>query len=178
VWLRCADRRPLLSSDRWNRVLAERIDEALGRRELDLAAFVFLPACARLVVVQRGVRVSLPRLVYVMKRTFSQWVRKDLHRGDDPLRRTLTVRDASGLYRFRFWEPGPAEVRALDAPGALLETIEALHASPVEAGLCATPGQWKWSSWRHYHLPGQPRDPDLPRVCALPHALSPASATD
>jgi hypothetical protein len=174
---RCAAEKPLLDNKRWKRALAERIEEALERRELKLAAFVFLPDCVRLVVVQQGAHVNLPRLIYVIKRTFARWVRDELRQSGDTLLRELTVRENPGSYRFRFWEPGPGQLRELREATAVAEVIEAVHASPVSAGLCETPDQWKWSSWRQYHRPGHSPDPDLPRVHALPSAMpSPAAA--
>jgi REP element-mobilizing transposase RayT len=174
----CAGRKPLLTNDRWNRVLAESIDQAFQRRGLGLAAFAFLPNCARLVAVAHEGDVNIPRLLFVVKRTFAQWVRRDMSRSDHPLRKQLTVRDVPGHYRFRFWEPGPGEIHQLDTPAALVEAIKAVHASPVRAGSCETPDKWRWSSWRRYHLPLQPPDPDLPKIQTLPYALSPASTPD
>ena len=112
----CAGRKPLLDNDRWNRALAEGIDAAFQRRGLRLAAFAFLPNCVRLVAVEHEAGVNIPRLLYAVKRTFARWVRGDLSRSDHPLRKQLTVRDVPGRYRFRFWEPGPGEIRELDTP--------------------------------------------------------------
>jgi hypothetical protein len=128
--------------------------------------------------VQGDVDADLPRLLYVIKRAFTRWVKAELGRTAPMLRKRLTVQDVPGRYRFRFWEPGPGEIRELNTATALSEAIDAVHASPVEAGLCEAPAQWKWSSWRRYQLPAQPSDRDLPRIQPVTDALSPAPSSD
>lgn len=172
----CARHEPLLRDDHWNRVLAKSIDAALARHKISLAAFVFLPDCVRLVVVQNGASVNLPRLLYVVKRAFARWIRHELSCDDRALRKRLTVRDGPGRYRFRFWESGPGEVRELKTAADLSEAIDAVHAGPVEAGLCETPERWRWSSWRHYHDSAEPREPGVPRVQPVTDALSQAAS--
>ena len=65
---------------------------------------------------------------------------------------------------FRFWQEGGGYDRNLRTPDAVVTAAEYVHNNPVKRGLCATPADWKWSSWKHYFRPDAAADPDLPTV--------------
>ncbi|MFQ5805984.1 MAG: transposase [Phycisphaerae bacterium] len=162
----CFQHMPLLTNDQWNGMLSAGIERAIERHDFGLVAFVFMPEHVHLLVTQRRPAESIPRLLYMMKRTFSHWVKQELHMSEHPLLRQLTIREKPGRYIFRFWEPGPGRIRALASPAALIAAIDTIHANPVRRGLCDAPDQWRWSSWRQHHLPTQPPDRDLLRIRA------------
>jgi putative transposase len=163
----CRRRLPLLTSDRWNRMLARTVNRALGQHGFELTAFVFMPERVHLLVVQRKWSASIARMLCTLKRTFAREIRRELEASDRCLLQQLTVREGPGKYAYRFWETGPGHVCDLTSPALLSEVIDAIHATPVAAGLCELPGDWKWSSWRHQHLPATAPDPDLPHVRTL-----------
>ena len=47
-------------------------------------------------------------------------------------------------------------------------SIDYIHNNPVARKLCKRAIDWKWSSARHYLLPGAALDPDLPPITPLP----------
>jgi len=171
----CYERLPLLDCDEWRGRLAASTDTTLERYGIDLLAFAFLPDGVRLVISRPSKPVDYSRLLYFMKRRFSQDIKLKLRQKSRDLFKRLIIREGPGRYVFRFWQPGPGLVRELATPLELAATIEAVHAGPVERGLCHAPAEWKWSSWAHYHLPGVPSDGSLPRVrpvhVGVPHGV-------
>jgi putative transposase len=98
-----------------------------------------------------------------VKRPFSYRVKQDLLQRGDPLLQKLTIRERPGKVTFRFWQEGPGYDRNLISSESVLSSVEYFHMNPVKRGLCSSPADWKWSSWRHYHLP-EISDRDLPRI--------------
>ncbi len=74
------------------------------------------------------------------------------------------MRERPGKLTFRFWQEGPGHDRNINRPEAMIECIDYVHANPVRRGLCALPGEWRWSSWRQYHEPDASEDPRVPRI--------------
>lgn len=171
---RCSDGLPLLNDGVRNRMLSASIERAVKRHDCELLAFVYLPDRVRLVVAPRRPDVNVLRLLYMIKRTFSHWVKGELRSVNRPLFRKLTRREGPGRYAFRFWEVGPGDVDALRSPEAVADAVDAVHEAPVGAGLCDAPSQWEWSSWRQYRLCAGPSERDLPRISAAPLPLSSA----
>lgn len=151
ITLNCRERRPLLRSDEARRTLAAAIDRGCRRCDARLLAFVFMPEHAHL-------------LVEAASRTF------------DP---TALIGDVVGCHERRLFErrEGAADVdpavwdlpssRAAPVTGvaAALEAMRAIHGNPVARGLCGSPGDWSWSSYRG----SRGLDPGaegLPRVAA------------
>jgi len=79
----------------------------------------------------------------------------------------LIVRERPGKQAFRFWQEGSGYDRNLTGLKSVVIALEYAHANPVRRGLCENPGQWKWSSWRHYQG-GVHTDTDLPVVHGMP----------
>jgi putative transposase len=171
---RCSQGLKLLTRDPWNSVLSASIKRAVEHYDCELLAFVYLPDHVRLIVAPRHADLNVARLLYMIKRTFAHWVKGELRSTNHLLFKQLTLREGPGRYAFRFWEVGPGDVRALSSPEAVADAVDAVHDSPVAAGLCDTPGGWKWSSWRQYHRSAHPPDRDLPRISAAPIRVSSA----
>ena len=76
----------------------------------------------------------------------------------------LTIRERPGKKTFRFWQEGGGYDRNIASIKTLGPAIEYVHSNPVRRGLCDSPGQWKWSSWRDYFEPERWGHPDLPTV--------------
>ena len=61
----------------------------------------------------------------------------------------------TGNLKDRFEEARKALGAAIEADPSFLDarvTAAYIARNPVEAGLCARPDEWKWSSYRHYAL--------------------------
>ncbi len=167
--LTCFERQPLLASDARCHELADILNDVLPRHGLTLAAFVFLPAQARMLVTHPV--DSRPRLAwvgYVVKRVFEQRAREALQTRNVPLLRTLVQREGRGRYVFRFWQPGEVPVHALDGPDEQIAAVRSMHLAPVQAGYCAHARQWRWSSWHDYHGPPPAAGTLRPHVEPLP----------
>ena len=163
----CYQRRPLLTKDAWREWLAESIDRALVNHQFHLIAFVFMPEHVHLLVWPLKIMYKTKTLLAGLKRPFSYRVGQSLREMSSPLLKQLTVR-AKGKEAFRFWQAGPGHDRNITSREGAGWAIEYLHNNPVRRGLCERPEQWRWSSWRYYHCPGEPGDPRLPVVSGVP----------
>jgi putative transposase len=160
----CYERRPLLEADWRKQLLSEGIDRATAGHGYRLLAFVYMPEHVHLIVFpeRKGARVA--DLLYAIKRPVSFRIKTELQNQRDPLLRELMVQERPGKWVFRFWQEGPGYDRNLTNPSSLRAATDYAHLNPVRRGLCAQPGDWKWSSWRYYYQADQHRDPDLPTI--------------
>jgi putative transposase len=164
----CYHRLPLLTNDHWKKLFSQSIDAGIQKQGFQLVAFVYMPEHVHLLVFPAAPTAQIERLLYAIKRPFSFRVKQDLLAKHDPLLERLTVRERPGKMAFRFWQEGPGYDRNLTTPEAVRDSMEYIHWNPVKRGLCTTPGEWKWSSWRHYNLPHELPDADLPLIHGLP----------
>jgi REP element-mobilizing transposase RayT len=81
----------------------------------------------------------------VTRRTI-RWVRKN---APDFLPRMID-RQPNGEESLRFWQRNGGYDRNLWTPKHIWETIDYIHANPVEAGLVKRPEEWRWSSASEY----------------------------
>jgi len=164
----CYQRRPLLDSDERRCLFSQSIDAAVPRLGFTLVAFVYMPEHVHLLVWTKEAEREIAELLFAIKKPFSFRIKKILQARADPLLGELTIQERPGKFTFRFWQEGPGYDRNLVSLETVLSSAEYMHNNPVKRGLCGSPREWKWSSWRHYHLPKEPSDPDLPRVDGFP----------
>ena len=164
----CYRRQPLLNADERCQLLSHAIDAAIPRLGFSLLAFVYMPEHLHLLVWPKTPGTEIADLLFAIKRPFSFRVKKLLQANGDPLLQALTIRERPGKMSFRFWQEGGGYDRNLFSLETARVAAEYIHNNPVRRGLCQSPGDWKWSSWRHYHLPSEPPDSDLPRVDGFP----------
>ena len=74
----------------------------------------------------------------------STWKEKDYK----ILSRLKIVRDGFG--RFAFWQRRYYDHNCRTQE-SVLEKINYCHSNPVRSGFTATPGEWRWSSYRWYN---------------------------
>jgi putative transposase len=160
----CYQRRPLLDDDRRRVLFSAAIDAAVPRLGFTLVAFVYMPEHVHLLVWAKEPTARVSELLFAIKRPVSYRIKEFLRASADPLLEELTVRERPGKMTFRFWQEGGGYDRNLVVPVSINASAEYLHNNPVRRGLVVSPVDWKWSSWRHYHLPGYTPDPDLPMV--------------
>ena len=149
-------------------MLSRRLDAAVAGHGFQLVAFVFMPEHVHVDVFPVGPEATVAGLLAAIKRPHSFRVKKLLEARAAPLLHELTIVERPGKQSFRFWQEGGGYDRNITSLPVLLASVDYLHANPVRRGLCAEPGQWKWSSWNHYHRPDLPPDPDLPTVHGFP----------
>jgi len=162
----CHQRLPLLNVERRYRLLARALDAATEKCGVRLIGFVFMPEHVHLLVLPERAESEISRMLAATKQPVSLAVRRDMQAADDPWLDRLTVQERPGKRCFRFWQEGGGYDRNMFNPNAVLQALDYIHGNPVRRGLCASPGDWKWSSWHHYF--GGSADPDLPRVDGLP----------
>ena len=160
----CYQRLPLLENSEWKQLLSQSIDRAVERYAFDLVAFVYMPEHVHLIVLPRGNDAAIDKLLWAIKRPFSYRAKQQLEARRSPWLQRLTVRERPGKWSFRFWQEGPGYDRNLITREAMVKAMEYVHLNPVRRGLCESPGQWKWSSWVHYHEPERPPAAGLPTV--------------
>jgi putative transposase len=164
----CYQRRPLLEDDRRRGLFSAAIDAAVPRSGFTLVAFVYMPEHVHLLVWAKEAAARVSELLYAIKRPVSYRIKELLRATADPLLEELTIRERPGKMTFRFWQEGGGYDRNLVAPVSIHACAEYLHNNPVRRGLVVSPADWKWSSWRYYHVPGCTPDPDLPKVDGFP----------
>jgi putative transposase len=162
-------RLPLLAGGHHNALLARSIDAAVARCRFNLVGFIFMQEHVHLLVFPREASCAISGLLYAIKRPVAYRIKLLMESQRDPRLADLLVWERPGKQTFRFWQEGPGYDRNLMNRAAVTEALQYAHANPVRRGLCETPGQWKWSSWHHYHSVGH-IDPDLPGVHGLPTA--------
>jgi putative transposase len=143
----------------------------MAGQQFDLLAFVFMPEHIHMLVFPKTATATISRLLAAIKRPHSFRVKQALVAERDPLLNRLTIRERPGRMTFRFWQEGGGYDRNLVKEKTLGKVIDYIHHNPVRRGLCESPGNWKWSSWRHYNVPDDPRDPDLPVIAELPEGV-------
>ena len=105
---------------------------------------------------------SIAKLLFAIKRPYSYRAKQYLRENDPALLSTLTVRERPGKAAFRFWQEGAGYDRNLVSSETVHSAIDYIHMNPVKRGLCQRPEEWKWSSWKTYHVNHEDRG--LPRV--------------
>ena len=162
-------RKPLLTNDRWNGWLAERLDVACRKQRFQLVAFVFMLEHVHLLVLPESQDPkAIGRFLAAVKRPVSVQVKAALQKASSPLLETLTIQERPGKKVFRFWQEGSGYDRNLNKEKTVLSSIDYIHENPVRRGICEKPIDWKWSSARWYASDGQESDSDLPTIHGLP----------
>jgi putative transposase len=163
----CYRRLPILTNNAWRAKLSSAIDEACDSLGCYLAAFVYMPEHAHLLVWGIRAKEDVSRLLGGIKRPVAAKVRADLERTQSRLLNRLTVQ-ARGRKVFRYWQKGPGFDRNLFTVQAVQASIDYIHNNPVKRGLCQKPRDWRWSSIRFYESDGSFVDPLLPKIMPLP----------
>jgi putative transposase len=164
----CYQRRPVLDSTPRYRLLSRGLDAAVRRLGFTLVAFVYMPEHVHLLVWAAEPNTCVDDLLFAIKRPTSFRIKQLLQAANDPLLRELTIQERPGKMTLRFWQEGPGYDRNIETIEEAWIAAEYNHNNPVRRGLCATPGEWKWSSWRFYHDPHSVPDPDLPHIDGFP----------
>lgn len=91
----------------------------------------------------------LPEAMNVWKAASARELRRWYERTHPELIEFLSVA-RSGRERVSFWQRRYYDFNVLDDDKAR-EKIDYMHFNPVKGGLCGSPGEWLWSSWRWYY---------------------------
>jgi putative transposase len=150
----CYQRLSLLVDDDRCEMLALALDRALEHHRYDLHAYVFMPEHVHLLVQPQPSASSIAGLLYAIKRPFSYRVKQLMVERNDSVLAKLTVTERPSKKSFRFWQEGPGFDRNVVERTTAIQMIEYIHLNPVRRRLCASPAQYRWSSWSAYFRPG------------------------
>jgi len=164
----CFHQRPLLLDDTRRTILSRCIDRANTRHHFQLIAFVYMPEHIHLLVYPRHSDTLIEKLLYTIKKPFSDRIKSELIEKKSPQLKELTVEERPGKRAFRFWQEGPGHDRNLLSVESAVKAAEYLHNNPVRRRLCASPDQWRWSSWKYYFKPASANDEALPKIHGFP----------
>jgi putative transposase len=110
------------------------LEDMRRRFELRIYGYVVMPEHVHLLLGEPH-RVKLAEAIHYLKLSFAKRVRK-LRPGDQP----------GGFWQKRYYDRNVRSEREFSVK------LRYLHRNPVERGLVREPGDWKWSSFRHYAL--------------------------
>ena len=161
VTFSCHRRLPLLRDDQRCGILAEAIERACARHGYALHAFVFMPEHVHALLTPCEGASSLDKWLYAVKRPSSYRMKETMNERQVAY---LTVAERPGTTTFRFWQEGPGYDRNLWSADKIREFVDYVHENPVKRHLCAAAEEWRWSSWRVYHRPGEVPADFKPRV--------------
>ncbi|MBI1338560.1 MAG: hypothetical protein GC164_16575 [Phycisphaera sp.] len=159
----CYRRFPLLQNDTYRKLLSDSIDNATTGQGFLLLAYVYMPEHVHLLVIPNRIDATISPFLSAIKRPFSYRVKQLMQLHDDPLLGRLTITERPSKSSFRFWQEGSGYDRNITDPDTLHSVINYIHANPVRRGLVPRESEWHWSSWHHYHDPGN-RKENLPTV--------------
>ena len=154
----------LLNSATCCTLLSQAIQRGITKQGFELIAFVYMPEHVHLIVYPVVPSATVARLLFAIKRPVSTRIKQHLLENDAQLVQKLTIRERPGKRTFRFWQEGAGYDRNIVSIKTLRAAIDYVHNNPVRRGLCDSPGDWKWSSWRYYFAPERWPDRDLPDV--------------
>ncbi len=160
----CVRRLPLLVKDTWCTLLSDALNRARDRHAFNLIAFVYMPEHVHLLVYPKTKKCTVERILYSIKKPFSDRVKRSMRDSGDSLLNTLTIQERPGKISFRFWQEGPGHDRNLVSQEQCIRAAEYIHNNPIRRGLCRSPEEWKWSSWCFYHRPQEYDLGCLPRI--------------
>jgi len=161
----CYQRAPVFATSAHCTLLTTQINRALAATEFDLLAFVYMPEHVHLLLMPRNDGQDISAFLWHIKRRSAMAIRTRLEATNDiALLEKLQYSDPRGARSFRLWQAGPGYDRNVNQPTTLAKMVDYIHHNPVRRGLCASPSDYLWSSWRQLHAPGEYDNSDVPKV--------------
>jgi REP-associated tyrosine transposase len=141
------DRLPLLTNNKFRKIITESISKIRDQYKLKLLAYVIMPEHVHIVLIP-PMHLKLGPVIGKLKIFSSKRIHEEMHDSNSSLIKRLTVtRDKSR--KFVFWQR-----RCYDhncrRQKSVLEKIYYCHNNPVIRGLVAKPENWIWSSYTNY----------------------------
>jgi putative transposase len=134
VTFSCYRRAQFLANSRACNVLLHAIEKMRMKFDMQIYGFVFMPEHVHLLLSepQRG---NLAEALHHLKLSTSKSLRSGAMRPE-----------VRSFWQARYYDLNIRNHRQFQ------EKLRYIHRNPVKRGLCAFPGDWKWSSFRHYAL--------------------------
>ncbi len=164
----CYKRMPLLNNDVARHLLSESINRASERLGFGLVAFVYMPEHVHLMVFPKSDDCTIEKILYGIKKPYSSRMKKILTESNGRLLQSLTVQERPGKISFRFWQEGPGYDRNYTSLDTCIQAAEYVHNNPVRRGLCKSPDEYRWSSWKFFFKPDAYDVSVLPKMAGFP----------
>jgi putative transposase len=163
----CYNKYRFLRSERTCGWLARSIDEARGRWDFDLWAYVFMPEHVHLIVRPRGAGSAVASILKGIKQPVGRRAIRYLE-SEAPRWLPKLTRERNGRTERLFWQPGGGYDRNIIEPRTLTLAMAYVHENPIRRGLVERATDWRWSSAGWYQ--GEPKndlrlDPIPPEWC-------------
>src|SRR5581483_8339916 len=133
-----------------------------------VVAFVYMPEHIHLMINPTNDECSVERVLYGIKKPYSDRIKNVLVRSDERLLRQLTLQERPGKIAFRFWQEGPGHDRNFTSLDSCIRAVEYIHNNPVRRGLCRSPDEYRWSSWKFFFQPDKYDLTVLPKMAGFP----------
>jgi putative transposase len=140
-----------LKAERTCHGLIDAIDEARGKWDVDIWAFVFMPEHVHLIVHPRQAKYDIADIRQAIKEPVGRKAIDYLSTRAPQWLRRVTRRRGKKVERL-FWQSGGGYDRNIEEPETLAAMIEYIHLNPVRRGLVELAIDWPWSSAAYYEI--------------------------
>jgi putative transposase len=133
VTFTCYRRMKLLGAESACAAVLQALENTRRRYALRVYGFVLMPEHVHLLLSepQRG---TLARALQSLKSASARMARNDM----------AQAADHAHFWQTRYYDRYMRDFREFS------EKLRYIHRNPVKRGLCSAPGEWRWSSFRHY----------------------------
>ncbi len=131
----CYRRQPFLTEVRSCQILLEALEDMRTRFKLRVYGYVWMPEHVHILVSEPERRgITLADAIHFLKLSSSKRIRG----------RDNASSEATSLWQKRYYDRNVRDHREFQTK------LRYIHRNPVRRGLCASPEEWPWSSFRHY----------------------------
>jgi putative transposase len=141
----CYQRRPLLGSRRNRDLFLEVLEQVRRRYQFVVVGYVVMPEHVHLLLTEPE-RRDPSIVMQALKQGFARRLLCRMRSRVDPRQSNLwSAALAEGhVWQRRFYD------FVVFSDDRRVEKLRYMHRNPVKRGLVLEPGQWEWSSYRHY----------------------------
>jgi putative transposase len=134
VTFSCHRRQPKLNSPEASDLFVQCLEDMRRRFAMCVYGYVVMPEHVHL-LVNEPKQATLADAIHYLKLSFAKRLRS---------RKRAT--ESSSFWQKRYYDRNVRDAQEFTVK------LRYLHRNPVERGLVKEPGEWKWSSFRHYAL--------------------------
>ncbi len=150
----CFQRRPFLAKDRSRQWMIDGIEQARGKHNFHLWAYVIMPEHVHLLIWPVERPYSISAILKTTKQSVSRTAFEFVKQQAPEFLPQMWDGRPDGTGSHRFWQRGGGYDRNLTEPKTIWSTMEYIHANPVSRELCRHATDWHWSSAREWEHPG------------------------
>ena len=109
-----------------------------------------MPEHVHMLILPRGDDYSVSQILSDIKQPVTRRALKHLQATAPAALEWMRDVQPNGEVAHRFWQRGGGHDVNLSEPTGIARISDYIHTNPVRRGLVETPGDWRWSSARHY----------------------------